>query len=91
VGELARTTTSLNVIILTKLMSTIQELIDERNRLYQEHNEAFQAWMDAEVELEDAIKEEERLERNSQRTRRLIFFTVVGFVGATILVNVWPA
>jgi|LakMenEpi03Aug12_release.lakeMendotaPanAssembly.Ray.scaffolds.fasta_scaffold375139_2 hypothetical protein len=72
-------------------MSTIQELIDERNRLYQEHNEAFQAWMDAEVELEDAIKEEERLERNSQRTRRLIFFTVVGFVGATILVNVWPA
>jgi hypothetical protein len=47
--------------------------------------------MDAEVELEDAIKEEERLERNSQRTRRLIFFTVVGFVGATILVNVWPA
>ena len=90
-GELARTTTSLNVIILTKLMSTIQELIDERNRLYQEHNEAFQAWMDAEVELEDAIKEEERLERNSQRTRRLIFFTVVGFVGATILVNVWPA
>jgi hypothetical protein len=72
-------------------MSTIQELIDERNRLYQEHNDAFQAWMDAEVELEDAIKEEERLERNSQRTRRLIFFTVVGVVGATILVNVWPA
>jgi hypothetical protein len=72
-------------------MSTIQELIDERNRLYQEHNDSFQAWMDAEVELENAIKEEERLERNSQRTRRLIFFTVVGFVGATILVNVWPA
>jgi ferric-dicitrate binding protein FerR (iron transport regulator) len=72
-------------------MSTIEELIEERDRLYQEHNEAFQAWMDAEVELENAIEEEERLEQNSQRTRRLIFCTVVGFVGATILVNIWPA
>jgi hypothetical protein len=72
-------------------MSTIEELIEERNRLYQEHNEAFQAWMDAEVELENAIKEEDRLERNSQRTRRFIFFSVVGFVGATILAGIWSA
>lgn len=72
-------------------MSTIEELVEERDRLYQEHNEAFQAWMDAEVELENAIEEEERLEQNSARTRRLIFFTVVGFVGAAILVNIWPA
>jgi len=72
-------------------MSTIEELIEERNRLYQEHNEAFQAWMDAEVELENAIKEEDRLERNSARTRRFIFFSVVGFVGATILAGIWSA
>jgi hypothetical protein len=72
-------------------MTSVEELIEERNRLYQEHNEAFQAWMDAEVELEDAIKEEDRLARNSARARRLIFFSVVGFVGATILAGIWSA
>ena len=72
-------------------MSTIEELIERRNRLYQEHNDAFQAWMDAEVELKDAIEEEEYLARNRARTRRFIVFTVVGFVGAAILANMWPA
>jgi hypothetical protein len=72
-------------------MTSVEELTEERNRLYQEHNEAFQAWMDAEVELENAIKEEQRLERNSARTRRFIFFSVVGFVGATILAGIWSA
>ena len=70
-------------------MTPVEELIEERNRLYQEHNEAFQAWMDAEVELENAIKEEDRLARNSARTQRLVFFSVVGLVGATILASIW--
>jgi hypothetical protein len=68
-------------------MSTIEELTEERDRLYQEHNEAFQAWMDAEVDLQLAKEEEERLAHNSARTRRFVFFTVLGFFGATILAN----
>jgi hypothetical protein len=68
-------------------MSTIEELIERRDRLYQEHNDTYQAWMDAEVELKDAIEEEEYLARNRARTNRFIVFTVVGFVGAVILAN----
>lgn len=91
---MARTTsfiTNLNVTILTQIMTTVEELTEERDRLYQEHNDAFQAWMDAEVELELAREEEDRLARNTARTRRCIFFTVVGFVGAFTLANIWPA
>jgi hypothetical protein len=72
-------------------MTSVEELTEERDRLYQEHNEAFQAWMDAEVDLQLAREEEQRLERNSARTRRFIFFSVVGFVGATILAGIWSA
>jgi hypothetical protein len=72
-------------------MSTIEELTEERDRLYQEHNEAFQAWMDAEVELQLAMEQEERLARNTARTRKVVFFTVLGFLGAAILANIWPA
>ena len=90
-GNLARTTTSLNVIILIKLMTTVEELTEERDRLYQEHSDAFQAWMDAEVDLQLAIEEEERLARNSARTRRFLFFTAVGIVGGFVLTSMWPA
>lgn len=90
-GELARTVTCLNVIILTKLMTTVEELTEERDRLYQEHNEAFQAWMDAEVDLQLAKDEEDRLARNSARTRRFLFFSLVGFVGGFVLTSMWPA
>lgn len=90
-GELARTVTCLNVTIITKLMTTVEELTEECDRLYQEHNEAFQAWMDAEVDLQLAKEEEERLARNSARTRRFIFFTVVGIIGGFVLTNIWPA
>lgn len=72
-------------------MTSIEELTEERDRLYQEHNEAFQAWMDAEVELEDAIKEETRLEQNSARARRFLFFSTLGFIGATVLASIWSA
>jgi hypothetical protein len=72
-------------------MTTVEELTDNRDRLYQEHNDAFQAWMDAEVELELAKEEEDRLARNSARTRRFLFFSVVGIVGGFFLANVWPA
>ena len=89
-GELARTTTGLNVKTLTKIMTTVQELTEERDRLYQEHSEAFQAWMDAEVDLQLAKEEEDRLARNSARTRRFLFFTVVGAIGAFALTTIWP-
>ena len=89
-GELARTTTSLNIIILTKIMTTVEELTEERDRLYQEHSDAYQAWMDAEVDLQLAIEEEDRLARNSARTRRFLFFTVVGIVGGFVLTTMWP-
>ena len=90
-GELARTVTCLNVIILTKLMTSVEELTEERDRLYQEHNEAFQAWMDAEVDLQLAKEEEDRLARNTARARRFIFFSLVGIVGGFVLTKLWPA
>jgi hypothetical protein len=72
-------------------MTTVEELTEERDRLYQEHNEAFQAWMDAEVDLQLAKDEEDRLARNSARTRRFLFFSLVGFVGGFVLTSMWPA
>ena len=62
-------------------MSLIEELTEERDRLYQEHNEAFQAWMDAEVELKAAIEEEAELQRQSNRARKYAFLTVLGIIG----------
>jgi hypothetical protein len=59
--------------------------------LYQEHNEAFQAWMDAEVDLQLAKEEEVRLARNSARTRRFLFFSAVGIIGGFVLTKLWPA
>lgn len=68
-------------------MSTIEELKDERDRLYQEHNEAFQAWMDAEVELTNAIAEEAAIQRHTQQARKYAFLTVLGFIGAAVLAH----
>ena len=78
----------LNVTSITQIMTTVEELTEERDRLYAEHNEAFQAWMDAEVELELAREEEARLARNSARARRFVFFTVVGLIGGVVLANI---
>jgi len=70
-------------------MSTIEELRAEAERLYNEHNEAFQEWMDAEIALKDAIEEELELERRTVRARKYAFLTVVGLIGAIVLANVW--
>lgn len=72
-------------------MTSIEQLTEERDRLYQEHNEAFQAWMDAEVDLQLAKDEENRLVRNSARARTFLFFSAMGFVGATVLASLWSA
>jgi hypothetical protein len=72
-------------------MTSVEELTEERDRLYQEHNEAFQAWMDAEVDLQLAKEEEDRLARNTARARRFIFFSLVGIVGGFVLTKLWPA
>ena len=71
-------------------MSIIEELTAERDRLYQEHNESFQAWMDAEIALKEAIEEEEHLEKQTQRARKYAFLTAMGFIGAVVMAN-WLA
>jgi hypothetical protein len=68
-------------------MSHIEELTAERDRLYQEHNDAYQAWMDAEIELKDAIEEEVVLGRQTQRARKYAFLTFMGILGASVLAN----
>uniref|UniRef100_A0A6C0CFA9 Uncharacterized protein n=1 Tax=viral metagenome TaxID=1070528 RepID=A0A6C0CFA9_9ZZZZ len=68
-------------------MTTIEELTEERDRLYQEHNDAFQAWMDAEAELKVAIEEEAALERDASRARKYAFLTGLAIVGAGLMVN----
>jgi hypothetical protein len=70
-------------------MSTIEELTEERDRLYQEHNDTFQAWMDAEIALKDAIEDELELSRRNARARKYAFLTFAGLVGATVLAHMW--
>lgn len=68
-------------------MSIIQELTAERDRLYEEHNESFQAWMDAEIALKEAIEEGEYLEQQTQRARKYAFLTILGFAGLMTAIN----
>ena len=70
-------------------MSNIEELRAEAERLYNEHNETFQAWMDAEVALKDAVEEELELARRTARARKYAFLTFAGLIGAVVLSNLW--
>lgn len=65
----------------------IEELTAERDRLYEEHNESFQAWMDAEVALKEAIDEEEYMEKQTQRARKYAFLTMLGFAGIVTITS----
>ena len=66
-------------------MSTIEELREEVERLYNEHNEVFHAWMDAELALTNAINEEALVQHQAARARKYAFLTVVGVIGAVAL------
>jgi hypothetical protein len=63
---------------------SIEELREQRDMRYQEQNEAFQAWMDAEVELEMAVEEERQVQYQRARAKRFMYYGVVG-VGLGIL------
>jgi hypothetical protein len=69
----------------------MDELRSERERLYHEHNEAFQAWMDAEIALTDAIEEELELERRTARARKYAFLTIISAIVAFTLTKMWSA
>ena len=70
-------------------MSTIEELRDEVERLYNEHNKVFQAWMDAEVALTNAINEEALVQQQAARARKYAFLTGLGLVGAIVVAHWW--
>jgi uncharacterized protein YjaZ len=59
-------------------MSTIEELREESDRLYQEQCRAFEAWMDAEADLQVAIDHENELRRKHERAKRFLFFGMIG-------------
>ena len=70
-------------------MSTVEELRAICEEKYTEHNDAFQAWMDAQLELEDAIEEEDRLSQNANYARRSLFLAFLGFGVAVLVAKVW--
>jgi len=70
-------------------MSTVEELRAICEEKYAEHNDAFQAWMDAQLHLEDAIEEEDRLRRNADYARRTLFLTFLGVGIAVVVAKVW--
>lgn len=59
-------------------MSTIEELREESDRCYQEQCRAFEAWMDAEADLQVAIEHENELQRKHERAKRFLFFGMIG-------------
>jgi uncharacterized protein YjaZ len=59
-------------------MLTIEELREESDRLYQEQCRAFEAWMDAEADLQVAIDHENELQRKHERAKRFLFFGMIG-------------
>ena len=70
-------------------MSTVEELRAICEEKYTEHNDAFQAWMDAQLELEEAVEEEDRLRRNADYARRSLFLTFLGVGVAVVIAKVW--
>jgi len=57
---------------------SVEELREERDRRYQEQTEAFQAWLDAEIELEMAVEEENRVRHEQERAKRFMLYGLVG-------------
>jgi len=72
-------------------MSIIEELTAERDRLYEEHNEAFQAWMDAEVKLEIAVEKEAHRVVEQKRARKYFLFALAGVMAGIAAINLWTA
>ena len=70
-------------------MSTVEELRAICEEKYTEHNDAFQAWMNAKIELEEAVEEEDRLRQNADYARRSLFLTFLGVGVAIVLAKVW--
>jgi hypothetical protein len=70
-------------------MSTVEELQAICEEKYKDHNDAFQAWMDAQIELEEAIEEEDRLRRNADYARKSLFLAFLGFGFAALVAKVW--
>jgi len=66
-------------------MSTVEELRAICEDRYNEHNDAFQAWMDAQIELEAAIEEEQEiLRQNAIYARRSLFLAFIGLGAAVV-------
>jgi len=59
-------------------MSTVEELREESDRRYTEQCRAFEAWMDAEIDLQLAIEEENELRQKHERAKRFLFFGMIG-------------
>ena len=70
-------------------MSTVEELRAICEEKYTDHNHAFQAWMEAQMELEQAIEEEEILRQNADYARRSLFLAFLGFGVAVVMAKVW--
>jgi hypothetical protein len=70
-------------------MSTIEELRAECERLYEVHNEVFQAWMDAQHSLEIAEAEEALRVHERQRARKYVLFALAGLVAGITAINFW--
>ena len=70
-------------------MSTVEELRAICEEKYTEHNDAFQAWMNAKIELEEAVEEEDRLRQNADYARRSLFLTFLGVGVAMVLAKGW--
>lgn len=68
---------------------TIEELRAECERLYQVHNEAFQAWMDAQANLEIAVENEARRVSERKRAEKYVFFALAGLIAGIAAINLW--
>lgn len=70
-------------------MSTVEELRAICEDRYNEHSDAFQAWMDAQMELEAAIEEEEILRQKANYARRTLFLAFLGVGVAVVVARMW--
>ena len=70
---------------------TIEELRDECERLYDIHNEAFQAWMDAQANLEIAVEKEAQRVVEQKRAQKYFLFALAGVMTGIAAINLWTA
>ena len=72
-------------------MSTIDELRQQCHARYEEYEDARSEWIESEAKLALAIQDEQTIQNNDRRARKMVFFACLGMTVVTMLAKWWKS